>query len=40
MQERAGTSGAMDVLVLEAEGRGCEGELVFRTREMLILRRG
>ncbi|HVP69622.1 MAG TPA: MaoC family dehydratase N-terminal domain-containing protein [Anaeromyxobacteraceae bacterium] len=39
VQERAGTSGAMDVLVLETEGRGSEGELVFRVRETFILRR-
>jgi len=40
VQERTGTSGAMDVLVIETEGRGTEGELVFRTRETFILRRG
>jgi len=40
VQERAGTSGAMDVLVIEAEGRGGEDELVFRARETFILRRG
>jgi acyl dehydratase len=40
VQERAGTSGAMDVLVIETEGRGAEGELVFRVRETFILRRG
>jgi len=40
VQERSGTSGAMDVLVIEAEGRGTEGELVFRVRETFILRRG
>jgi len=40
VQERTGTSGAMDVLVLETEGRGMEGELVFRSRETFILRRG
>jgi len=40
VQERAGTSGAMDVLVIETEGRGIEGELVFRSRETFILRRG
>jgi acyl dehydratase len=39
VQERAGTSGATDVLVLETEGRGAEGEFVFRTRETFILRR-
>ncbi len=40
VQERAGASGPMDVLVLEDEGRDDKGELVFRTRAMLILRRG
>ena len=40
VQERAGTSGATDVLVIETEGRGTDGELVFRTRETFILRRG
>jgi len=40
VQERAGTSGASDVLILETEGRGAEGEFVFRTRETFILRRG
>ena len=40
VQERAGTSGATDVLILETEGRGAEGEFVFRTRETYILRRG
>ncbi len=40
VQERAGTSGAMDVLVIETEGRGVEGEVVFRSRETFILRRG
>jgi acyl dehydratase len=40
VQERAGASGAMDVLVVEDEGRDDKGELVFRTRAMLILRRG
>ena len=40
VQERAGTSGASDVLVLETEGRGAEGDFVFRTRETFILRRG
>jgi acyl dehydratase len=39
VQERAGASGPMDVLVLEDEGRDEKGELVFKTREMLILRR-
>jgi acyl dehydratase len=40
VQERTGTSGTMDVLVVEDEGRDERGELVFRTRETLILRRG
>ncbi len=39
VQERAGASGPMDVIVLEDEGRDEKGELVFRTRAMLILRR-
>ncbi len=40
VQERTGPSGTMDFLVLEDEGRDAQGELVFRTRETLILRRG
>lgn len=40
VQERTGPSGTMDFLVLEDEGRDDKGELVFRTRETLILRRG
>lgn len=40
VQERTGASGTMDVLVIEDEGRDDKGELVFRTRETLILRRG
>jgi acyl dehydratase len=40
VQEKAGPSGPMDVIVVEDEGRGADGELVFRSREMLILRRG
>ena len=39
VQERTGPSGTMDFLVLEEEGRDDKGELVFRTRETLILRR-
>lgn len=39
VQERAGASGPMDVLVIEDEGRDEKGELVFKTRAMLILRR-
>lgn len=38
--ERAGASGPSDVLVLEDEGKDDKGELVFRTRATLILRRG
>ena len=40
VQERAGVSGTMDILVLEDEGRDAQGALVFRTREVLVLRRG
>ncbi len=40
VQERAGASGPMDILVLEDEGRDAQGTLVFRTRETLVLRRG
>ena len=40
VQERAGTSGASNVLILETEGRGADGEFVFRSRETFILRRG
>jgi acyl dehydratase len=40
VQERSGPSGAMDVLVIEDEGRDDKGELVFRTRSTWILRRG
>ena len=39
VQERAGASGPMDVLVVEDEGRDDQGGLVFRTRSTLILRR-
>lgn len=39
VQERAGASGPMDVIVIEDEGRDEKGDLVFRTRAMLILRR-
>ncbi len=39
VQERAGPSGPMDVLVIETEGKTPEGEMVFRAREMLVLRR-
>ncbi len=40
VQERAGASGPMDVIVIEDEGRDDKNELVFRTRATLILRRG
>jgi acyl dehydratase len=40
VQERAGASGPMDILVLEDEGRDGSGALVFRTRATLVLRRG
>ena len=40
VQERAGASGPMDVLVIEDEGRGEKGELVFKARSTFILRRG
>lgn len=38
--ERAGASGPMDVLVVEDEARDSQGNLVFRTRATLVLRRG
>jgi acyl dehydratase len=38
--ERAGASGPMDVLVVEDEARDPQGNLVFRTRATLVLRRG
>jgi acyl dehydratase len=40
VQERAGASGPVDILVLEDEGRDVAGELLFRTREVLVLRHG
>jgi acyl dehydratase len=40
VQEKAGASGPMDVLVLEDEARDEKGEWVFRSRATLILRRG
>jgi acyl dehydratase len=40
VQEKPGAGGPMDVLVLEDEGRDDKGELVFRSRATLILRRG
>jgi acyl dehydratase len=39
VQERAGGSGPMDILVLEDEGRDAQGALVFRARATLVLRR-
>jgi acyl dehydratase len=40
VQERSGTSGSSDVLVVETDGRAADGQLVFRVRETFILRRG
>jgi acyl dehydratase len=40
VQEKSGPSGPMDVIVIEAEGRSPEGEIFFRSRETLVLRRG
>ncbi len=40
VQEKGGASGPMDVIVIEDEGRAADGELVFRSRETFILRRG
>lgn len=40
VQERPGASGATDVIVIEDEGRDDKGELVFKTRATLLLRRG
>jgi acyl dehydratase len=40
VQEKAGPSGPMDVIVIEDEARGADGEVVFRSRETFILRRG
>ena len=39
VQERAGASGPMDVIVIEDEARDEQGALVLRTRATLILRR-
>ena len=39
VQERAGASGPMDILVLEDEGRDAQGAFVFRARATLVLRR-
>ena len=38
--ERPGSSGPMDVLVIEDEARDPQGALVFRSRATLVLRRG
>ena len=40
VQERAGASGPMDILVVEDEGRDEAGALVFRSRATFIVRRG
>ena len=40
VQERAGASGPMDVIVIEDEGRDEKGALVFKARATMILRRG
>jgi len=40
VQERAGASGPMDVLVIEDEARDAQGNVVFRSRATLVLRRG
>lgn len=39
VQERAGASGPMDVLVLEGEARDAQGTFVFRARSTLVIRR-
>ncbi len=39
VQERAGGGGPTDILILEDEGRDAQGAVVFRTREILLLRR-
>jgi len=40
VQERAGASGPMDVLLIEDEARDPQGNVVFRSRATLVLRRG
>jgi acyl dehydratase len=40
VQERAGASGPMDVLLIEDEARDPQGNVVFRSRSTLVLRRG
>jgi acyl dehydratase len=39
VQEKAGSGAPMDVIVIEDEGSDPQGRVVFRSREMLILRR-
>jgi acyl dehydratase len=39
VQERAGASGPMDILVIEDEGKDAQGAFVFRARSTLVLRR-
>jgi acyl dehydratase len=39
VQEKAGAGAPMDVIVIEDEGTDPQGQVVFRSREMLILRR-
>ncbi len=39
VQERGGASGPMDILVIEDEGHDPQGALVFRARQVLVLRR-
>ena len=39
VQERAGASGPMDILVIEDEGKDAQGAFVFRARATLVLRR-
>jgi acyl dehydratase len=40
VQERAGASGPVDVLVVEDEGRDDKGALIYRARATYIVRRG
>jgi acyl dehydratase len=40
VNQRPGTSGPMEFLVLEEEGRNAEGQVVFRSRRTLIVRAG
>ncbi|HTP25552.1 MAG TPA: MaoC family dehydratase N-terminal domain-containing protein [Anaeromyxobacteraceae bacterium] len=40
VQEKAGVSGPMDILVLEDEGSDAQGAFLFRAREVFVLRRG